>query len=36
MEYDVVVRNGVVVDGSGAPRFKADVAIIGERSTWLM
>ena len=27
MEYDVVVRNGVVVDGSGAPRFRADVAI---------
>ncbi len=27
MEYDVVVRNGVVVDGSGAPRFRGDVAI---------
>ncbi|HKN62513.1 MAG TPA: hypothetical protein VJW93_15125 [Candidatus Acidoferrales bacterium] len=27
MEYDVVVRNGVVVDGSGAPRYRADVAI---------
>jgi len=27
MEYDVVVRNGVVVDGIGAPRYRADVAI---------
>ncbi len=27
MEYDVVIRNGLVVDGSGAPRLKADVAI---------
>src|SRR5271165_4729906 len=27
MEYDVVVRNAVVVDGSGAPRFRADVAL---------
>src|SRR5271170_4708781 len=27
MEYDVIVRNGVVVDGSGAPRFRADVAL---------
>ncbi len=27
MEYDVLVRNGVVVDGSGAARFRADVAI---------
>jgi N-acyl-D-amino-acid deacylase len=27
MEYDVVVRNGVVVDGSGAPRYRGDVAI---------
>ena len=27
MEYDVVVRGGVVVDGSGAPRFRADVAL---------
>ena len=27
MEYDVIVRNGTIVDGSGAPRFRADVAI---------
>jgi N-acyl-D-amino-acid deacylase len=27
MVYDVLTRGGVVVDGSGAPRFRADVAI---------
>lgn len=27
MEYDLLIRNGVVVDGSGAPRFRADLAI---------
>ena len=27
MEYDLLIRNGVVVDGSGAPRYRADVAI---------
>jgi N-acyl-D-aspartate/D-glutamate deacylase len=27
MEYDLIVRNGVVVDGSGAERMRADVAI---------
>jgi N-acyl-D-amino-acid deacylase len=27
MEYDLLVRNGTVVDGSGAVRFRADVAI---------
>ncbi|HWN56911.1 MAG TPA: D-aminoacylase [Methylomirabilota bacterium] len=27
MEYDLLVRNGVVVDGSGAERFRADVGI---------
>ena len=27
MEYDLLVRNGAVVDGSGAPRFRSDVAI---------
>jgi N-acyl-D-aspartate/D-glutamate deacylase len=27
MEYDLLVRNGGVVDGSGAERFRADVAI---------
>ena len=31
--HDLVIRNGVVVDGTGAPRFGADVAIDGERIT---
>ncbi len=31
MEYDVIVRGGTVIDGSGAPRFQADVAIAGGR-----
>ena len=29
--YDILLRGGTVVDGSGAPRFPADVAIRGER-----
>jgi len=28
--YDIVIKNGYVIDGSKAPRFKADVAIRGE------
>jgi N-acyl-D-aspartate/D-glutamate deacylase len=31
MPYDLVVRNGVVIDGTGNPRFEADVAVEGER-----
>ncbi len=27
MSYDLIVRNGTVVDGSGLPRYRADVAI---------
>ena len=30
-EYDVVIQNGTVVDGSGAARFAADVALSGDR-----
>lgn len=29
--YDVLIKGGVVVDGSGADRFAADVAISGDR-----
>ncbi|MBA3454116.1 MAG: amidohydrolase family protein, partial [Deltaproteobacteria bacterium] len=25
--YDLLIKNGVVVDGSGAPRFSADIAV---------
>lgn len=27
--HDLVIRNGIIVDGSGAPRFKGDVAVDG-------
>ena len=29
--YDLVIRNGRVVDGTGNPSFNADVAIRGDR-----
>ncbi len=29
--YDVIIRNGQVIDGTGRERFRADVGIIGER-----
>jgi dihydroorotase/N-acyl-D-amino-acid deacylase len=29
-EYDAILRNGRVVDGSGAPWFRADVAVSGD------
>jgi len=30
-EYDLIIRNGRVVDGSGQPAFVADVAVTGDR-----
>ena len=27
MSYDLVIKNGIVVDGTGATRYQADVAI---------
>lgn len=31
MAHDLVIKNGVVVDGTGSPRFEADVAIDGDK-----
>ena len=31
MSYDLVIKNGMVVDGSGLPRYRADVGIRGDR-----
>jgi len=30
MTYDVVLKGGLIVDGTGAPSFKGDVGIVGE------
>ncbi|HEV8141080.1 MAG TPA: D-aminoacylase [Pyrinomonadaceae bacterium] len=30
-EYDIIIRNGQVVDGTGGPGFKADIAIKDDR-----
>ena len=29
--YDLVIRGGTLVDGSGAPAYVADVAVVGDR-----
>ncbi len=31
MSYDYVIRGGLVIDGTGAPARRADVAIVGDR-----
>jgi N-acyl-D-amino-acid deacylase len=30
-KFDLVIRHGLVVDGTGAPSFAADVAVAGDR-----
>ena len=31
MAYELVIRNGIVVDGSGLARYRADVGVIGDK-----
>ena len=31
MAYDLVIRNGTVIDGSGRSRYRADIGVIGDR-----
>ena len=33
--YDVLIRNGKVVDGSGNPWFYADIGITGDRISFI-
>ena len=35
MNFDLVIRNGTVVDGSGRPRYRADVGIQGDRIAFI-
>src|SRR5271163_4973416 len=30
-QYDLVIRNGTVIDGSGFPAYRADVGVVGDR-----
>ena len=33
MKYDLLIKNGTVIDGTGASRFEADVGIVGDQIT---
>ncbi len=35
MSYDIVIRNGTIVDGSGLGSYRADVGISGDRIAWI-
>ncbi|MGM0445515.1 MAG: N-acyl-D-amino-acid deacylase family protein [Bacillota bacterium] len=30
MEYDLIIKNGFIVDGSGNPGYRADLAVVGD------
>lgn len=32
---DIIIKNGTIVDGSGAPRYYADIAIVGDRIDYI-
>ena len=32
MTYDLIIKNGTVIDGSGLPRYRADVGVIGGKT----
>src|SRR5205085_6183295 len=34
-DYDVLIRNGRVVDGTGNPWFHADIGIVGDRIAFI-
>ena len=29
--FDLLIKNGMILDGTGAPRFLGDVAVTGDR-----
>ena len=31
MNYDIIIENGHVIDGSGNPWFRADVGVVSDR-----
>lgn len=33
MSYELVIKNGTIIDGSGMPRYRADIGIMGGRIT---